>query len=329
MESTKVVVKDIIIKDLRPVLIDKSLNHLLPSTLFPQYIEFIVSPVSNAVSNAIRRTVACELLTIAMFAEYESLTTNEPFIIPEMVLRCLRMIPIDQKCPLDATFALKVVNSTGVTRDVKSGEIVITNPGKGSDKLKHLPFNTTFTLFTLQPGKSCVINDIGINAAYGSTAGDGMQVMAVNAAHEPMDQIPINTFEPNGGNGIPSRLSNPRVWKLHFNTNGSLPPKEIVVRACDNIIARVQAVQDLLYSIESNGDEYILIVPGQSHTIGNLFMRTISDLFPEIRAVTYSPSNIGVVCTLRVRCDEDINMIYKTTIKHLIGLFGEIKKYFE
>lgn len=318
-----VTVSNIVIKDISPK-VDPALDKYLPKTLFPKRIEFELSNVSNAVSNAIRRTVECELLVIAMFAEYADVTCDDIFIIPEMILRRLRMIPINQKTPIDAVFELEAVNLTPDVRDVKSGEITITR-----GNLKKLPFNETFTLFTLNPGKSIKITNIGIHSAYGFVAGDGMHVLAVNAASVALDQTPINTYEPNGGGGIPSRISNPREWKVSFNTNGSMPPKSIVVAACDSITARVQSVQDLLYSIENNGDEYVLTIHGESHTIGNLFMRTIHDMFPDIRAVTYSSSNITRTCTLRIRCDEDINTIYNTTIRHLVRLFADIKKHFE
>lgn len=321
-------VENLKIVDLSPQIKDPALQKYLPTRLFPQHISFELSPVSNAVSNAIRRTVACELLVARMNTGFENLTTTDMFIIPEMVLRRFEMIPIDQKCPRDAKFELIASNNSAIVRDVKASEIRIVFPGK-DHKLKDLPFNGTFTICTLLPGKSIKVTDIGIRTAFGFVSGAGMYAVAVNAASIALDQKPINLYEPNGDGGIPSRISNPRKWKISFNANGDMPPKAIVVAACNNIIERVQSVQDLLFSITNNEDEYILVIPGESHTIGNLFMRTISDLFPDLHAVVYTPSNIGRTCTIRIRCDEDINTIYNTTIKHLVRLFGDIKHHFE
>ncbi len=152
-----------------------------------------------------------------------------------------------------------------------------------------------------------------------------MGVLAVNAVSLAVDQKPINVYEPNGGGGIPCRMSNPRVWKIAFTTNGTLPVRQIVVRACDNLIARMQSVQDLLHSIESKRDEYVLVIPGEDHTIGNLLMKTITDMYPDIDAVTYSKGE-GRVCNVRIRCDEDINTIYVTAIKRVIQIYTEIKR---
>jgi DNA-directed RNA polymerase subunit L len=330
--TPKIIVSDITITDLSPKVKKPHLEKYMPKTLFPKHIEFQIAGVTNAESNAIRRTVACELLVSGMHVEYEDISTNDMFILPEMLINRLRLIPIDQSTPLDAVFGLTVTNTTDQLRDVKAGEMRIVSGGKGSSthpQLKKLPFNETYTLFTLNAGKSIEIKNIGIHQDYGFNEEHGGHVVAVNAASVAIDQKAINTYEPNDGDGIPSRISNPRVWRLRFTTNGTMEPKKIVASACDNIISRVQAVQNLLYSIQNNGDEYILTIDGETDTIGNLFMKTICEIYPDIRAITYSTSSVGRVLTVRIRCDEDINTIYSTTIKHIVKVFTEIKKYFE
>jgi DNA-directed RNA polymerase subunit L len=155
-----------------------------------------------------------------------------------------------------------------------------------------------------------------------------MQVMGVHAVSLAVDQIPINPYEPEAG-GVPSAIANAQVWNVAFDTNGILPPKKIVAAACDNIIGRVNNLRELLYNINSSGDEYILIVDGESDTIGNLIMRTTCELYPDINAVTYSTAHIGRALTIRMRCDEDINIIYNTVIAYLDKTFKTIKSYFE
>jgi len=324
-------VSDIVITDISPKIKNPSLEQYMPKTLFPKHFEFKIAGVSNAVSNAIRRTAACELLVSGLHVDLEDIKINDPFAFHEMIINRFRLIPIDQRTPLDAVFELTAVNTTDDVRDVKASEIRIASPGKGTSErpqLKKLPFNETYTLFTLGAGKSAEIKNIGLYQEYGFNEGYGAHVVAINAASVALDQKPINTYEPDDGNGIPSRISNPREWKISFNTNGTMEPKAIVAAVCDNIISRVQSIHDLLYSIQNNGDEYILTIDGESDTLGNLFMKTVCDIYPDIRAITYSTSSVGRVLTLRIRCDEDINTIYGTTIKHIVGAFNEIKKYF-
>lgn len=329
--SSRVSVTDIEIRDLSPKIKDPRFEKYLPKTLFPKHMEFVLGGVSGAVANGIRRTIMCELLVSAMYVEYEDIQTNDKFIIPELVMKRLRMIPIDQSCPLDATFELNVTNTTDIIRDVKASEIRIVSGGRGTKErpqLKKLPFNETFTLFTLEAGMSCKITNIGIHQDFGFIEGSGMHVVAFNCASVSVDQIPINVYEPDD-KGIPSSISNPRVWRIKFNTNGTMRPESIIAYACDNIIQRVQSVQDLLYLIQNNNDEYVLVIDGESDTIGNLFMKTICDIYPDIRAVAYSVNSVGRVLTMRVRCDEDINSVFTTAIKHIVRIYTEIKKHFE
>lgn len=306
--------------DAEKQIIDK-LSKLIPTTLVPKRIEFTINGVNNAVSNAIRRTVMCELLTYSLKVEYDSFATNDRFIIPEMLVRRFELIPIDQDVPKDIVFGLDAVNDGVLHRDVKSSEIKIISPGKTG--IKKLPFNETFTLFALQPGKFLKVNKITIEPDFGyNFAGHVLASTPVSIAK---DQIPYNSYT---NTGIPSRLSNPKVWHVGFITNGAMEPKKVVKYACENIIARLLAVQELFYSIKNNEDEYILVVDGESDTIGNLFMRTIIELYPDIRAVTWSSASVGRSITIRIKCDEDITTVLSTSVKHIIRQFNEIKKFF-
>jgi DNA-directed RNA polymerase subunit L len=339
MAST-VTVENIHIEDLRPRLKSPVYEKYLPKTLFPERITFDIYPVSNAVANGIRRTADSELLVNALYMDFHDLTTNDVFIIPEMVIARLRMIPLAQSCPIDAVFELTASNETADVRDVKSGEIRIIRPG--SKPIKSLPFNETFTLFTLRPGKSIRMSNMGIHQSYAYIPGDGMHAVAVNTRSVALDQTPINIYEKLGGKASPSEdivnvlasapiyssMSNPRKWQLSFTTNGTHHPKKIMVDTCNNIAARLSSVKSLLYTMHSNNDEYLLVIPNESYTIGNLLMRTVLDLYPDIIFVSFNVGSTERVCSIRIKCNEDINTIYNSTIDHLIELFGEIKTYF-
>lgn len=321
-----ITVTDIKITSFKSKIKDPAFGHLLPKNIFPEHMEFNILNVSNAVSNGIRRTITCELLVNSMICNYEDIETNDMFIIREQIIKRIRTIPVDQKTPLDTMFSLVSSNETAEVRDIKSGEIkIIKSKSSGTHKL---PFNETFTLFTLQPGKFIKISNITMNPAFGYNSDDGMHVVAFNAASTALDQEPINAYVVNS-TGIPSRISNPREWKISFNTNGTMPPKQIIFAACDNLISRITSVRELLTNIENNGDEFTLTVVGESDTIGNLFERTICDLYPNIKAVSYSCSNVDRSLTVRIRTDDDIKNIFDTTIKEIIAIYTKIKKYFE
>ncbi len=325
-DTTRVQVLNIKHIDLKPKLDNPALEVFLPKHYFAQRIELDIYNVSNAVSSAIRRTLSTELLVKAMTCKYDDITTTDIFIIPEMITKRISMIPIDQRCPLDMVFELTAVNATAVIRDVKTHELHIVNRGKqlaGHKPMTHIPFNDNMTLLTLHPGKSIHIANIRINQSYGYIYGDGMYTVAFNATSTALDQTPINMYEdPNVG--TPSSRANARKWHLAFNTNGTMSTTAILAATCDNLINRVTLVSTLLENINTKNDEYILTINGETHTIGNLFMRTICDLYPDITAVTYSVGDIERVCTIHVRCTEDISEVFTSTIREIVRIFKEI-----
>ncbi len=329
--STPIKVANIKQTDLRPKLKDPRLSIFLPKWYFSQHYSFELVGCSNAVSSAIRRTVGGELLVKAMGADYENLSTTDEFIIPEMILRRLMMIPVDQKCPIAATFELVAENTTAAPRDVKTREIRIVG---GGQELKHIPFNDNITVLTLNAGKKIKITGIRIIQSYGYASEHGMFAVAVNAVSVALDQQPINMYaDPDTGveattTGISSSMSDPRHWALSFTTNGTMDPPKIVSAACENIISRVASVVGLLDTLEKNGDESSLTIAGESDTIGNLFMKTILDLYPDIRACTYSTTTIERSCTIRIRCDEDVELIYREVSGEIIKVFKGIAKAF-
>ncbi len=332
MSQNLIKVNNIQVSDLTPNIKDASLTHLLPTTLFPKRISFDVEGVSSAVSNGLRRTVMNEMLATAMWFEYEHYSSDNPFAINSMILNRIRLIPIDQRTPIDAVFELDVQNKTDRTQYVYARDIRIINPGgkmannSKTTPLKKLPFNETFALFTLEPGRWLRISKITVRQDYGyQFAGHSL---TSNAVSLPLDQKPVNPYDPNAG-GIPSRMSNPRHYRIAFNTTGAMEPKDIVVAACDNLIARLQNIQNLLYSIESSDDMYVLKIEGESDTISNLITKTTDDLYPDIRAAVANVDSVVRRTSIRIRCDEDINLLYNTVTKHIIRQYTEIKKAFE
>jgi len=303
-------VSNVVVKDLSPK-VDPKYRHLLPQVLKAKSINFRLTNVSNAVANAIRRTVGMELRVKCMVAEYADVETNDAFPIGEMILKRLRLIPIDQKTPLNTTFHLDFRNESYDIAPVRTTDI------KGKQV-----FNSHVLLY-LEPGKTFKIKKIKIGEDYGYN--DAAFSVAHHCTSLAVDQKPMNRFIEND-DGISSSVSNPRVWDLYFKTNGSAEPKTIVRQACENLIERVKTVSQMLSMIESSNDEYLLTIAGESDTIGNLFMKTICDLYPDIKGVTYSTETFVRQVTIRVRCNEDIITVYETAIAYLVGVFGDIQK---
>jgi len=314
----KINVQDSLTTDMRPHGVSAEYKDLLPTVLFPYKFEFTINGASNAVANAIRRTIACELPVKCLICDYENIQTNDPFIIPELIVKRLKLIPIAQHVSDRAEFSLASQNKTMGVIDVKSADLL---PVKAARPV----FNETFTLFSLNPATYCNISKVRVESRYGYIAGDGGAVLGVNTTSTVVDVQPYDQYE---DKGVHSSNSEARSWKISFVNNGTLEPNRIVIMACDNIIARASAVLELLHQINNNGDEYSLVIVGESDTIGNLLMKTICELNPRIKMVTYSTSNVERSMTLRIRCDDDINIVIGGAVAEIISIMEKIKNHF-
>jgi DNA-directed RNA polymerase subunit L len=347
-----ITVKDFKVKKLTPN-VPAQYKHLLPTVLVQESCSFIISGCSNAVANAIRRTAACELKVAYLSCQYEDIVTTDPFIIPEMIQKRLRMIPVLQSVKPDAVFSLDVVNATTTPMDVKTGSLVSKGPRA---------FDETITILTLGAGHSLKINNVKIAHEYGYVPEYGMCCVAFNAVSTCKDVTPIDVYaDRNAENaaagvagsvagtvgtvgtagtvgtigtigtvdatyvkGVRSQIADPRVWEIKFNTNGTLPSKDIVVLSCQEIISRLKTVLSLLYTIINNESKYTLSINGESDTIGNLLVKTIDELYPDVEAATYSVPSIERSVTIRILYGDDINTLYKNVVNHLVGIFEKI-----
>jgi hypothetical protein len=179
--------------------IDKSLHHLIPTRLVPQHCEVIVRGINNAESNAIRRTIGGELLVYSLYCDQSDVTTNDPFVIPELIRKRLFSVPVDQTVDPATVFELEITNNTPAAIDVKTAHMKITRGPKAK-----LPFNETTTLLTLgtitRPEHSgsytyIKISNVRLVQGFGYLAGHGAQVVAFNMASVSLDQRPPPMFE--------------------------------------------------------------------------------------------------------------------------------------
>ena len=104
-----------------------------------------------------------------------------------MIETRIKLIPIDQKCPLKAVFELNAFNDSPACKDVYVSEFTI----KSAHGLKLLPFNESFVLCTLEPGRYIRINSITI--ARGYAYNHASNTVAFNAALTALDIKPVDS----------------------------------------------------------------------------------------------------------------------------------------
>jgi DNA-directed RNA polymerase subunit L len=307
-----VVVKNFKVVDLAPKIPDPKIAALLPNTLTPQHAEFELHGVHIGIANGLRRCIMSEIPIKAMNFDFADFTTNDPFILNDFISGRIRNIPIKQNVSEKATFSLDVQNQTEEIIYVKSGQI------KGN-----LPFNETFTVTALEPNKFIKISKIYIETGYPYNYGGF--VGATNVVCVPLDQIPYNNYT---GEGVRSAISNPVNHKIAFNTNGTISPKDIIVSACGELTRRLNLALGELPNITVENNTYLFILHAENDTLGNMLMKTLVDMFPDLPTVTYTVDHINRNLTMKLISNVEVDGMITTAVKKCIEQLEMIKDSF-
>lgn len=312
--TAKPTVKNLVIEDLSPVVKDPEAAKLLPKNIYPQKISFELHDVNVAVANGIRRVLLSEYPTLSLIFEDEDFRTNNPHTLNDYTRDRIKCIPLMQSINTKTVFKLNVLNNTETPMRVKSRDIESTTKAK-------LPFNETFDIAMLNPGRFLTIDKITVR----KTVGEGGPAVAANVASVAMDQIPVDL---NTGEGTPSGISDPRVWRISFVLNGTTDHKTALTIVCDEIIHRLETVTKSIPNIYNSQDIYYLVLPHETHTVGNLLMKGICEQYPDIMAVTYTHDALSRTCTVAIRTSEDIETILVDVCKRNIKVLEELRKQF-
>jgi len=296
MSSTTPQVSDWKCKDMTPVLEGEFAiaADLMPSVLQPQSCSFILKNVNVALASGIRRAIVSENPVSQITFNYEDFSTDDPFCdLPDFVETRIRSIPIKQSVKPNATFELNFINNTGMQVIVTSKEIKMTSSGKED------LFDETIPIVDLAPGRFIKISNIRVATGYGLE--HGTFVMTNGVICEPLDVIPYNMYT---GEGVSSSLSDPRKHRITFETDGTMEPKKIVKLAISEIILRLKKISGLIYTITPVDNYFKLIIVGENDTTGNIIVKCVLDIYPDIEAITYKVDHKNKRLTLSIRVND-------------------------
>lgn len=315
--STKPSVKNIKVVSLAPEVKDPEIKKLLPTVVYPEDVSMELHDVNVAVANGLRRVVLSEIPVYALTFDYGDFRTNNPHTLNDYTRDRIKNIPVMQNVNPKSIFRLNVMNTNEAPMRVKSHEIEMVGKGK-------LPFNETFDLAMLNPGRFLSIDKIYIQRGYGYTHGGFAVASGVTCI--PIDQQPydVNTLE-----GVQSGVSDPRVHRLAFTLNGTISHGEVMRLACDEMIRRLDYASKAVTSVYNSEDTYHLVLPNETHTIGNILVKGICEQYPDVPAVTYSSDPLAKTITLSLRTQDDIETLIVDVCKHNMKTIGDIKSYFK
>ena len=76
------------------------------------------------------------------------------------------------------------------------------------------------------------------------------------------------------------------------------------------------------------GDLYTFVVEGESDTMGNLLVKSVLGLYPDISACTYSIDSIVRKLTIRIRCNDDVTIVLNDSLKNIVNVFTQLMANF-
>lgn len=314
--ATTATVRNIKSTDLSPKLdasVIKTLGKMLPNVLTPKRIEFDILGVSVAVANGLRRTCALETTGKSMTFGGDAFLTDDPFILSDFLLTRIQSIPIKQDIDLKAEFYINVTNTSKTNKCVYSSDI--------KSKRTNKPiFNQTFPVVMLQPNTYLKLTTISIHEGFGYI--NACFALACQTSCVPLDQTPVNLATEKG---VRSGIANPKEHRIGLMINGGLSGKEIVIRGCQSIRERLRYAQTLLPTLTTKDNVSMLVINGESDTIGNLLLKTVIDLNPHAVA-TYETASTYRALTFKLRTTEEPERIINNAIKYIIEIYTTIEK---
>jgi DNA-directed RNA polymerase subunit L len=292
-------------------------KHLAPQIL-ADCCKFTLSGINSAIAGAIIRTMGGELPVSYMEATLE---TNDIYIIPNMVISRIRMIPIMQNIPIGSKYSLNFVNKTQLLEVIKSGEI---KPAKNSNEI---PFNQNITLCKLNSvaedeSDTFIKMNITVESNYSYIPGFG------GLSHSYLcTALPEENYNPIEHTGIKTPVSNSDTFNFQFKTHGTINSRQLLLITFQNIIERVQRIAEFLEmkTVENNIYKYNII--DESVTIGNLFEKLLV-FAPDVNTITCSCDVDSYNITLTLSTNADPDVIITNGIKSISAVFEKLKKMF-
>lgn len=338
--------------------------HTLP--LATSKVEFEIKGISTSIINGIRRVITDEMSGHYLQLSEDSISslTTDKFADHQFINSRLSTMPlrylISPTIIKNLRLSIDITNTSSEQLFIHSGDLIIEediDSKKHTTTLDYPIFNPTFNLFSIQPGKRVVINNIYITSGLGKDfAGANI---ACNARYKHLDIEEYTKDETHSDEGIMKNFSGYKISSLiatpkHHLFTAIIPAtgineseiNNILIAVCDNIISRLRLISTSIEKINSingninttNGIQFtilestsglekgILIIPNETYTIGTILSRAIYDLNPDIAIVTSLVYENKV--ELVIQHTENVTSILGDAIQYCISIFNTIKKKF-
>lgn len=327
--------------------------------MLEQECSFTIHGINNTIAGAIIRTIGGEMMV--KYLRCDVMETNDRFIINEMIAARIQSIPIKQSLSIGTKFNLNYINKSQFLETVKTSQF------EGYPSSGTVPFNQNITICKINKVGSkddLNIDYSNINERKNAFVKKTKANIKSNTKddktelkHESRDSfltikcvvaqapsyipgfgnlslshhctaIPIeDAYDQYAMTGTRTSVSKATSFIIKFKTHGTISPKDLLIAACDNLIARINRVNDFIPMKTSTLDTHVYCIIDESMTIGNLFSHEI--VYNQIvKSISCKMGLDTRVLYITIACDSNTDPIIVSAIKTLIGKFEKIKKLF-
>jgi RNA polymerase Rpb3/Rpb11 dimerisation domain len=319
MQITDITVRPLLTRGHKALApISGSLKELWPDVMVGEHCEFTISGVPTVIGNLFRVVMAGEIPVRGFSSSPEHLQTSDKHILPQFICeQRIPDIPLLQSCPLDATFTLNVVNNSASERQEVLAENLKQVRGKPGKYI-----NSRSIICILNPGTYLNVSNITVSEDIASRLTRGNRRVAVNVASIPLDDLDADVG-----------VANPHITKVLFSTNGTLPAKEIVLKACESILSHLDHIRGLFPGVHAlpAGDttEYTLIVTDSYVAMGAAIVKVVTQIYPDVDFIAYDYIIPERELTLRLRSKISASDVFKNVLKYIEEATITVRKSFQ
>lgn len=273
-----------------------------------QKLSFELLNSNCAIANGLRRTMSNEIPVRHLTVSMTDIFTTDSWIVGDIIRGRIEMIPISQDIPLGTTYTVRFENISDTYVDVMTSEIKQRGvAAKGI--IQSLP------ICSINSQHSITIDNITVAESYGYTNG---RVSIGRVAYEILNHDMKNN---SAGNSDPSH------FRLELEVPGNIDPKDIINKSIDSICERLDAIDYTLNKTEYN--VYKLLIPNESHTIGNLLATYIFKINPNIEFVAMRESHPSKrECTIDIKHPQ-AEMLCKKAVAIIKKEYQSLKSAFK
>ena len=260
--ENKLVVNDVL-KQILKYMPDDSIK-LLPD-IPTSTLAFSLTNCNSSFANSIRRVLIEELPVVCLSLEEKALDTNDDFILSDVFIKNINLLPINQELSKDQTdtlsISLAITNDTNDIIDVKASDIKI----KKHD-ISYLIPNANIIIIRLRPGKFINVSSFTIESGYGKHNAAKFSLLN-NVTYAITDVVPYDQFT---DTGVRSINADCKAFDISFTTASNITLQTVVKLLAAELTQQLTRCREKIATYATDNSSYYFANGLEVTTVGEV-----------------------------------------------------------